>query len=76
MVSGKDYEILETNLQLFFWRRVKNIIRQNKKGALLEFLFGSNHSIGEDKRLVVEGSDPDLDQQLTSLKETMKLLQN
>lgn len=76
METGKDYQILETNLKPFFWIRVKNIIRQNKKGALLEFLFGSNHSIGEDKRSGVKGSDPDLDQQLTSLKETMKLLQN
>ena len=41
METGEDYEILNTNLQPFFWRKVKNIIRQNKKGALLEFLFGS-----------------------------------
>ena len=38
--KGKDYEILTTNLQPVFWRKVKNIIRQNHKGALLEFLFG------------------------------------
>ena len=31
--NGRDYEILETNLQPFFWRKVKNIIRQNKKAA-------------------------------------------
>ena len=31
--NGKDYEILQTNLQPFFWRKVKNIIRQNKKSA-------------------------------------------
>jgi hypothetical protein len=43
--NGKDYEILETNLQPFFWRKVKNIIRQNKKAALQEFLFGSQDSI-------------------------------
>ena len=43
--NGKDYEILETNLQPFFWRKVKNIIRQNKKAALQEFLFGSQESI-------------------------------
>lgn len=44
--NGKDYEILSTNLQPFFWRKVENILRQNKKGALQEFLFGSqlNHS--------------------------------
>ena len=31
--KGKEYEILETNLQPFFWRKVKNIIRQNQKAA-------------------------------------------
>ena len=43
--TGKDYEILQTNLQPFFWRKVKNIIRQNKKAAFQEFLFGSQDSI-------------------------------
>lgn len=38
--NGKDYEILETNLQPFFWKKVHDIIRQNKKSALQEFLFG------------------------------------
>ena len=47
MENGKDYEILKTNLQPFFWRKVKNIIRQNKKAALQEFLFGKN----EDSKL-------------------------
>lgn len=45
--NGKDYQILETNLQPFFWRKVKNIIRQNKKSALLEFLFGSDNDRGD-----------------------------
>jgi hypothetical protein len=54
MENGKDYEILSTNLQPFFWKKVENIIRQNKKGALQEFLFGSelnqsiNHSDSQD----------------------------
>jgi hypothetical protein len=43
--TDKDYEILQTNLQPFFWRKVKNIIRQNKKAAFQEFLFGSQKSI-------------------------------
>ncbi len=46
MVSGKDYEILETNLQPFFWRKVKNTIQQNKKAALQEFLFGYDNGKG------------------------------
>lgn len=47
MANGKDFEILSTNLQPFFWKNVKDVIRQNKKGALQEFLFGSqlNQSI-------------------------------
>lgn len=39
MEMGENYEILKTNLQPFFWRKVKNIIRQNKKLALQKFLF-------------------------------------
>lgn len=39
--NAQDYQILQTNLQPFFWKKVHNIIRQNKKDALLEFLFGS-----------------------------------
>jgi hypothetical protein len=38
---GKNSEILETNLQPFFWKNVKNKIRQNKKTALQEFLFNT-----------------------------------
>jgi hypothetical protein len=45
MQMGENYEILKTNLQPFFWRKVKNIIRQNKKPAFQEFLFGSQESI-------------------------------
>ena len=45
MEMGENYEILKTNLQPFFWRKVKTIIRQNKKAALQEFLFGSQDSI-------------------------------
>src|SRR3982751_6164143 len=41
MKNGKAFEILSTNLQPFFWKKVKNVIRQNKKGALQEFLFRS-----------------------------------
>ena len=39
--NGKDLEILRTNLQSSFWRKLKRILRQNKKAVLLEFLFGS-----------------------------------
>ena len=56
MENGKDYEILQTNLQAFFWRKIKNIIRQNKKAALHEFLFGKD----EDNKPVHQVSSPAL----------------
>lgn len=46
MKRGKEYESLNTNLQPFFWQKVKNIIRENKKSALQEFLLGYD-SVGE-----------------------------
>ena len=45
MQKREDYEILSTNLQPFFWRKLKTILRQNKKIVLLQFLFGSQDSI-------------------------------
>ena len=39
MENGKNYQSLNTNLQPFFWREVQNKIRQNKKSALINFLF-------------------------------------
>ena len=47
MENGQDYQILKTNLQPSFWRKLKSILRQNKKIALLPFLFGSQDSIAE-----------------------------
>ena len=58
MEKGKEYEILETNLQPFFWRKVKNIIRQNKKAALQEFLFGSTYGRGEVSPILDTSSSP------------------
>ena len=66
MQMGENYEILKTNLQPFFWRKVKNIIRQNKKVALQEFLFGSDS--GES----YQGSSP----RVKILEDQMKALQN
>ena len=54
MEKGKDYEILTTNLQPFFWRKVKNIIRQNQKAALQEFLFEKDENSNPNK----EASNP------------------
>jgi hypothetical protein len=79
METGKDYEILNTNLQPFFWRKVKNIIRQNKKAALHEFLFGSDSGRGDS----YQGSNPqvedtiaNLQNQIDSLEEKIVQLEN
>jgi len=75
MENGKDDEILSTNLQPFFWRKVKNIIRQNQKAALLEFLFGKD----EDQNPQSIGSSPALEKlqnQVNFLQERVLDLEN
>jgi len=69
--GGKDYEILETNLQPFFWRKVHNIIKQNKKDALLEFLFGKAE-LNQDQIL---GLIPHLQDQMKALNNQVDSLQ-
>jgi hypothetical protein len=72
--NGKVYEILQTNLQPFFWRKVKNIIRQNKKSALQEFLFGKN----DDSKLDNQTSNPRikiLEDQIQNLSNQVDSLQ-
>jgi hypothetical protein len=75
--NGKDYEILETNLQPFFWRKVKNIIRQNKKSAFQEFLFGSQDSIAAiEPEKNFEAKIENLQNQLDSLQEKVMNLES
>ena len=78
MGNGKDLEILSTNLQPFFWKKVKDVIRQNKKGALQEFLFGSqmnqstNHSDSQndlkEKILILRNQLNSLEQKVIGLE--------
>jgi len=68
--NAQDYEILSTNLQPFFWKKVKNIIRQNTKGALLEFLFG-----GEVTRMGKGESNKSVNQ-VSSLAQQVERLQH
>jgi hypothetical protein len=68
---GENYEILKTNLQPFFWRKVKTIIRQNQKPALLEFLFGKAE-LNQDPIL---GLIPQLQDQIKALNNQVDSLQ-
>ena len=69
--NGDNYEILDTNLQPFFWRKVQNIIRQNKKGALLQFLFGYT----EASNSTYPSSSPALDAKIQILQNQVDSLQ-
>ena len=74
MEKGEDCEILLTNLQPFFWKKVKDVIRQNKKGALQEFLFGSqlnqsiNHSDLQEKIQIFQNQLNSLQQKVMDLE--------
>lgn len=71
--NADNYEILKTNLQPFFWKKVHNIIRQNKKGALQEFLFGKD----TDTKYHTTGSNPalqELQNQVDSLAQQVEKL--
>ena len=74
MGKAEDYEILDTNLQSFFWRKVKNIIRQNKKNALLEFLFGKE----QESKSVNKGSSSvlqDMEDKIQNIQSQVDSLQ-
>ncbi len=70
--NAQDYEILSTNFQPFFWKKVKNITRQNKKGALVEFLFGSDNGRGDS----YQSSSPALDAKIQNLQNQVNSLQD
>ena len=82
MEKRKEYEILETNLQPFFWRKSKNIIRQNKKAALQEFLFGKDVDRKPDNQAsntitqILEDQIQNLQNQVDLETKLMKVEQN
>jgi len=69
--NGQDYQILKTNLQPSFWRKLKTILRQNKKIVLLQFLFGKD----EDNILVNQGWNPAFDDRIQNLQNQINSLQ-
>lgn len=72
MEIGENYEILKTNLQPFFWRKVKTIIRQNQKATLLEFLFGYKSG----KSNSYQGSNPQIEERIKTLQNQVNSLQH
>jgi len=74
MENGENYEILQTNLQPFFWKKVKNIIRQNKKAALQEFLFGKDE-VNKDQTLGSNLAFQQMEKKIQNLQNQVTLLQ-
>ena len=54
------------------WRKVKNIIRQNKKAALQEFLFNTAE-VNQDQTI---GSNPQIDEIIKTLQNQVNFLQD
>ena len=71
MQMGENYEILKTNLQPFFWRKVKTIIRQNQKAALLEFLFGKAE-LNQDQMKALNNQVDSLQQKIIQLESKLE----
>ena len=70
MDNGKDLQILRANLQPSFRRKLRKILRQNKKAALQEFLFGSQESIASTE------IQNDLKDKIESLENQVNSLQD
>ena len=69
MDNRKDLEILITNLKASFWRKLKTILRQNKKEVLLRFLFGSQQqSDVEEKIQILENQVSSLQRRIIALE--------
>jgi hypothetical protein len=75
MENGENYEILQTNLQPFFWKKVKNIIRQNKKAALQEFLFGKDE-VNKDQTLGSNLAFQQMEKKIQNLQNQVNSLQD
>jgi len=69
MQGDKNYEILATNLEPFFWRNIKRIMDQNKKGGLENFLFP------KEKLNVTFSSAKDIDSEINILKNKIEILE-
>ena len=66
--EDKNINVLETNLSIFFWRRVKNVIRQNNKGLLLNFLFEVSKIPGVNEKDSLEQTIENLQIEVLDLK--------
>lgn len=70
--GDKNIEVLETNFPPLFWKRVKDVLRQNKKGALTKLLFGTSNSSIKNSKISLE----ELVQNIQTLQIQVNLLRD
>lgn len=76
MENGKNYQNFNNNFQPFFWREVKTTIRQNKKAALINFLFPNPLVFELEVSQNFESTLKSLQDQIYTLKERITILEN
>lgn len=74
--GDKNVKVLETNFPPLFWKRVKEVIRQNKKGALTELLVETSNSSIKNSNLSVEKLIQDLQLQVNLLRDKVIRLES
>jgi hypothetical protein len=76
--NQENIQVLKTNLHVLFWKRVKNVMRQNNKGLLLRFLFETSEiSItNESKSNSLEQTIQDLQIEMLNLKKKLEKFEN
>lgn len=73
--GDEKIQIFESNLPPFFWKRVKEVIRQNQKGLLSKFLFETSNSPIQDSSLSIEEVLQNLQNEVTFLKNEFKKIE-
>jgi hypothetical protein len=74
--SEGNIQVLKTNLPFFFWKRVKNVMRQNHKGLLLDFLFGASEMSIANEGNSLEQTIQDLQIEVLNLKKKLEKVEH
>lgn len=67
--TGKDHQVLSTNLPPYFWRKVKKPLHKNQQGVLQQFLFGPESS--SNLEIDLETKIQSLQNQIDSLQQIL-----
>jgi hypothetical protein len=70
--NQENIQVLKTNLHVLFWKRVKNVLRQNNKGLLLRFLFGASEMSITNEGNSLEQTIQELQIEMLSLRKKLE----